>query len=78
MSLKVINVGATCSNLKEMCKQKNVTPQQIADALGFTTTAAVYKWFSGKNIPSIDSLVVISNILGCTVDEILVADQVEL
>ena len=78
MSLKVINVEATCSNLKRLCKEKNVTPKQIADTMGFTTVAAVYKWFSGKNIPSIDSLVVISYMLDCTLEEILVVDQVEL
>lgn len=77
MSLKVINVEATCSNLKRLCNQKNVTPKQIAETMGFTTVTAVYKWFSGKNIPSIDSLVVISHMLDCTLEEILVIDQID-
>lgn len=37
---------------------------------------AIYKWEHGQSIPTIDNLVVLADLFGVTIDEIIVTEQV--
>jgi len=59
MGRSVIDIEATCRNLKEMLEKQNYTAKEVQFKLGLETVQAVYKWLSPNNrtIPSLDSLV---------------------
>lgn len=68
--MEKISISKTCKNLKDMCERKGITAYKLAIKTGVTAPAA-YKWFNGYTIPSIDNLVVISQILECKIDDII-------
>ena len=67
-----IDVDETGKNLKHLCKRKGVTAKDLMKLLHFTTPTAVYKWFSGRNLPSMDNMIVIARFLGVGVEDIIV------
>ena len=48
--------------LQELRKQKELTQEELAEAL-YVSRTAISKWESGRGYPSIDSLKAISNYL---------------
>ncbi len=78
MNLSIIDVDASCKKLKEHCDAKGYTAAGLQKALGLESSQACYKWFAGKNLPSIDNLIAISRLLDIKVDEILVTKDIEL
>lgn len=43
-------------------------------AMGFETPQVVYKWLSGKSLPSLDNFVILSRLLNTSIEDILVID----
>lgn len=67
-----IDIQATGENIKEFLEQNHITPKDVAKECGFTTCNTVYKWFRGESLPSIDSLVIVADMIGVPVDNLLV------
>ena len=67
-----IDVDETGKNLKRLCKMKGVTAKDLMELLNLTTPTAVYKWYSGKNLPSMDNMIVIARFLDVGVEDIVV------
>ena len=42
--------------------------------MGFNNPQAIYKWLSGKSLPSIDNFVILSRLLHTSIDNLLVVD----
>ncbi|MBR2923404.1 MAG: helix-turn-helix transcriptional regulator [Clostridia bacterium] len=61
--------------LQALRKQKNLTQEEVAQAL-YVSRTAVSKWESGRGAPSIDSLMAIARFFGVTVDGLLTGDDV--
>ena len=61
--------------LQALRKQKNMTQEELAQAL-FVSRTAISKWESGRGTPSIDSLKAIAAFFSVTIDELLSGDQV--
>lgn len=55
-------------------KQKGMTAEMLAKKLG-VTQAAVTNWEKGARRPNIDMLVKLTEVLGCTADELLGIDR---
>ena len=51
--------------------QKNYTVQEIQKYLGFSTPQSIYHWFSGHNMPTIDNLYALSQLLQVPIDTIV-------
>lgn len=60
--------------LQSLRKEKNITQQELAEAL-FVSRTTISKWESGKGYPSIDSLKLLAEFFSVTVDELLSCDQ---
>lgn len=60
--------------LQELRKQRNLTQEELAEAL-FVSRTAVSKWESGRGYPNIDSLKAIARFYGITIDELLSGDE---
>lgn len=73
----VLDLEATGAKIKTIMKQKGVTPRQLQLILGFPYVQTVYNWFSAKNMPTLDNLVVLAQVLGVTMDEIVVTKMVD-
>ena len=46
----------------------------MQNAMGFENPQAVYKWISGKCLPSLDNFLILSRLLNTSIEEILVID----
>ena len=42
--------------------------------MGFENPQAVYKWISGKSLPSLDNFIILSRLLHTSIEDILVID----
>ncbi|UUY24520.1 helix-turn-helix domain-containing protein [Ligilactobacillus salivarius] len=42
--------------------------------MGFENPQSIYKWLSGRSLPSLDNLVILSKVLHTTIEDILVVD----
>ncbi len=78
MGVKVINNEATRLNIKKKMEERNLTPKDVQKALQLDSVQAVYKWLNPrvKAMPSLDSLVQLANLFGCTIEDILVLYEV--
>jgi hypothetical protein len=72
--LPVIDLVKTGNNIKSLLAQNNISVTQLQDILGFTSPQAIYKWFWGQSLPSIDNLVILSSILHLSIEDILVIE----
>ena len=42
--------------------------------MGFENPQAIYKWISGKSLPSLDNFIILSRLLHASIEDILVVD----
>ena len=62
----------TGRNITRLRKINDLTIKDIQDAMGFNTPQAIYKWMRGEAIPTVDNLVILSELFNTAIDEILV------
>lgn len=77
---RYIDIAETSKHLHRMCKEKKLKVSDIQSAMQFSTPQSIYRWFSEKStsLPSIDHLIILALLLGCTIDELLVIKECEL
>ena len=73
----VIDMTATGRKIKTLMGQRGISARELQAIMGFPYVQTIYNWFTGKNMPTIDNLVVLAQILGTSVDALLVTRQVE-
>ena len=74
----VLDLEATGTKIKTLMKQRGITPRQLQILLDFPYVQTIYNWYQCKNLPTIDNLVVLAQILGVTMDDIVVTRMVEM
>ena len=74
----VLDLAATGAKIKTLMKQRGITPRQLQILLDFPYVQTVYNWYAGKNMPTIDNLVVLAQVLGVTMDDIVVTRMVNV
>ena len=74
----VLDLDATGVKIKTLMKQRGITPRQMQLILNFPYVQTIYNWFAGKNMPTIDNLVVLAQVLGVAMDDIIVTRMVEV
>lgn len=72
----VLDLDATGAKIKTIMKQKGVTPRQLQLIQGFPYVQTIYNWFAAKNMPTLDNLVVLAQVLGVTMDDIIVTRMI--
>ena len=70
--MPIIDIAATGQNIKKIMTDNDMTVKDMQDIFGFNTGQAIYKWFQGKCLPTIDNMVILATIFHVTVDDILV------
>ena len=74
----VLDLEATGSKIKTIMKQRGVSPRQLQLIMDFPYVQTIYNWFAGKNMPTLDNLVVLAQILDVTMDNLIVTRSVEV
>ena len=72
----VLDLEATGAKIKTLMKQRGITPRQLQILLDFSYVQTIYNWFAAKNMPTLDNLVVLAQVLGVTMDDIVVTRMV--
>ena len=67
-----INMAATGANIKALLKARGLKVADVQIMCGFNTPQAIFKWMRGDAMPSIDNLVILSHLLGVTIDQIII------
>ena len=60
----------TGERIRKLLLEQGYTIREIQGAFGFENPQAIYKWLSGKSLPSIDNFIILST----TIEDILVID----
>ena len=74
----VLDLEATGSKIKTIMKQRGVSPRQLQLIMDFPYVQTIYNWFAGKNMPTIDNLVVLAQLLDVTMDDLIVTRTVDV
>ncbi len=74
----VLDLQATGSKIKTLMKQRGITVRQLQVIMDFPYVQTIYNWFRGLNMPTIDNLVVLAQILGVKMDDIVITKMVEV
>ena len=73
----VLDLAATGAKIKTVMKDKGITARELQLIMDFPYVQTIYNWFAGKNMPTIDNLVVLAKILAIPMDELVVTSLVE-
>lgn len=75
MNVPRIDVEKTAQNIAGLRTEKNLSIRQIQDALGFNNPQAFYKWQRGECLPSLDNLIILADLYGVRLDEIIAVSR---
>ena len=74
--MPIINMEATGKNIVKLREEAGLSVKDIQKIFGFATPQAIYKWQHGSALPTIDNIVVLAEVLGVKIDEILIVEDV--
>lgn len=64
----------TGRQIKRLLSEHGYTVKDVQTVMGFENPQAVYKWISGKSLPSLDNFIILSRLLHTSIEDILVID----
>ena len=74
--MAIIDAVATGANIRAMVKAKGMKIADMADIFGFNTPQAIFKWFRGDAMPTIDNMVIMADTFGVKIDDIIITKNV--
>ena len=69
---RVIDLVKTGKNIERLLSERGLNARDVQQRLGFAERRPVYFWIQGKNLPSIDNLFMLAEMLQVPIDEILI------
>ena len=67
----VLDITMTGQNIKRIMQSKGYTVKDVQNYLELSTPQAIYHWFDGKSMPTIDNLYAMSGLFCVPVDVML-------
>ena len=67
-----IDMQRTGRRLKHMIESAGYTPRIIQDYLHLSCVQPIYRWYKGKILPSVDHLLMLSELLNVHMEDLLV------
>lgn len=74
----VVDLTATGKQIKSLRIENGYTVRDLQDIFGFEYPQAVYSWEHGKNVPTIDNLLVLARLFNTPIENIVVSYMVEV
>ncbi len=71
----VINKRETGINLRRIMDKRGITPKEVQKYLGLGCVQSVYRWLDGINMPTIDNLYALSELLQVPIDAIVCGNR---
>ena len=68
----VIDMRATGTHIKELMDTRELSVQDVQEAMGLASPQAVYRWLCGSNLPSVDNLFALSRYLNVQMEDVIV------
>ena len=68
----MIDAEKTGEWLRYLCKKKNIAVAEIQEKLQIGSNQAIYAWFNGKTLPSLNNLYALGELIGMTLDNLIV------
>lgn len=78
MKIPVIDVPMTGAKIDLLRKKANLSVKDIQKVFGFENPQAIYKWLNGRNLPTVDNLIILANIFNVNVEDILSIRYVDI
>ena len=70
-----INLRETGVNLHRIMDERGITPKDIKEFLNLGSIQTVYNWCNGLNMPTVDNLYALSQLLQVPIDEIICGNR---
>lgn len=67
-----IDMTATGRNIEFLRKVSGYSVRELQTILGFASPQAIYKWQRGECLPSLDSMTVLSRVLGRPIEDFII------
>ena len=74
-TIPTVNMVQTGANIVALRKANNITVKTLQDVLGFNTPQAIFKWQRGDTLPTLDNLVILAEIFGVTINDIVAVNK---
>lgn len=72
-----INMEKTGAHIKHIIRESGYSIHDIMEITGITSEQAIYKWYRGKSIPSIEVQIILCRLLGLKMTELIIVDDVD-
>lgn len=59
----------TGKQIKKLLMENGYTVKDVQNAMGFENPQAIYKWISGRSLPSLDNFVILSRLLHTSIED---------
>ena len=73
--MAVIDLAGTGRRVYELREKAGLSVAQLQQQMGLASPQAIYRWQRGETLPTIDNLVLLAEILGVSLEEILVINR---
>ena len=72
----VVDAEATGQRIRVLMVERNITVSDIQKRLNLSVPYGVYKWLYGMSLPKIDHLVILADMFGVTMDDIVATKRI--
>lgn len=76
-NVPVIDMPATGLNISRLREEAGLSVKELQAKMELASPQAIYKWQHGETIPSVDNLIILADVLGVSMDEIIVWKRVQ-
>lgn len=73
----VVDIIATGKHIEKLMKEEGVSPKIFARIMGWEKPQAVYRWYYGETLPSVDTLSVLAKILNRPIENLLIMREIK-
>lgn len=70
-----INLKQTGINLRRIMDKRGIAPKDVKEYLNLASVQSVYNWCSGINMPTIDNLYALSQLLQVPIDTLVCGNR---
>ena len=58
--------------IKRLVSERGYSVSEVQEKLGLSCPQPIYRWYKGKNLPSVDNLFILSDMLGLHMEDFLI------
>ncbi len=71
----MIDSAETGNHIRTLMDERGLSVRDVQEACGFVGPQSVYNWLSGKKLPRLDNMIILSKLLETPIDNILVTNE---